>query len=227
MRVICDEAGLRHKLLVPSIKSNDLNRTDRRIIFQVWKVSTSSTMIPLPSLDQILQKDMAQTALLQRLDLLPIHWSKVSAILANNKFDEELLRSVLLKLALSMTYYPSLSWILLMIEICQARSVPIPKIVWRRSIKMCAQRSDIFGLLEILHAAEIEQSLYGSDVYSRKLNSYQLVEKEDLEEAPLLSVKDWNSCIDFISHGRRSILQNENYQEAFMEVRSNFFSHGF
>lgn len=221
MRVLCDEAGLRHKVLVPSINPGSISqraRLNQNYIFQVLKVSTSPTIIPLPSLHSIIDKDTNQTASLQRIDLYPMHWEGIKEIFQNPEFDEELLREILIKLALSMTLYPCLSWLLLPIEICQSRRIPVPRIVWTRAIKMCAQRNDVFGLVEILHAASLEQAASQLPDYRKKLESYISGDKEDAVDAPLLSLKEWNTSINLLAQGRRSILLDENYQEAFMEV---------
>ena len=151
-RILCDELGLRHKLGKFEESRNDVVR--------VWKESGGGSSSAPPTLHDLLLADSRRGNAMRRFDGVPPHWPAVVKQL-RRQLSPEALQALVLPTAIgSLVGFPSSEWGLLMLEALHGggkgereaeAAAEAPTSLLRPLLKMCSERSDVYGLLEVLH----------------------------------------------------------------------------
>lgn len=243
LRVLCDELGLRHQM-------GKFDTPDE--VIKVWKDKkyvNAKLHTPL-SLDDILHTDARRGNLLRRFDGVPTHWPVVQRALGG--LSPKSLSTVLPNVVSSMLGYPAPEWALLLLETLQLEDGPpgggAPTGLLRAALKMCAQRSDVYGLLEVLHlnaqraspehSANSTNSITNSSAKqeARRMRSLsspssapplssssrdaQASSSSFDDEDPALGLResDWNQACNLAYHCRVANMPAASYDAAFTEV---------
>jgi len=141
--------------------------------------STNSQYVQVapPSLIELIRLDNLNDPQNRQFDGKPLYFSQLTSFL--DSLEMEKVTVAIGKTIHNMQFYPSLSWVLLLVEYLQSRKIPLPLGTLRHGVKMCNERADLYGLLELLHAANTEHLLSTDDVYLKNLrllrhkNKYQ------------------------------------------------------
>ena len=129
--------------------------------------STQYIQVAPPSLTELIRVDILNDPLNRQFDGKPLYFSQLTSFL--DTLEMEKATVAIGKTINNMQHYPSLSWVLLMIEYLQSKKIPLPLGTLRHGVKMCTERADLYGLLELLHAANTEQLLSTDEVYLKNL----------------------------------------------------------
>lgn len=183
LRILCDAFGFKHRLV--STHTDNESITTVRVykhshspagVFDVGSstshlnttdASDNYINIAPPTLSALLTSDVIANPLCRQFDGKPLYFTQLQAALAT--MDDEKVSVVVHRLSNAMRDYPSVSWLLLLIEEMRARHIPLPLGLLRNGVKMCSERNDMYGLLEILHAAHREKVISSEPQFQRNL----------------------------------------------------------
>ena len=192
LRILCDAFGLHHKLvacpdnawahdvqvhILPLLRTTleSINNTVSVKYAQVWKPQRGVDAVEVdpPHLDDLLRTDAKLNPKGRQFDGVPLFWHR--AVQELQSMEDEKLAVVVQRLLSSMRNYASVSWALLLLEQLWQRDLPLPEGALRSVLKMCDERDDLYGLLEVLHATYLEQEVSRSPDYQQRL--FQLRER--------------------------------------------------
>lgn len=219
-RILADRLGLNHQL---KFLVNKDNKLELNLI--VTKDVMQCSEPALSSLNFIKECDFRQDINFRQIDGEPYRWADVKKEIS--KQDDAIIYIVSQKFAKAMSGYPSISWLLLWVEIHRERGIPLPEGFLRAAVQMCSARNDIYGLLEVLYLNYEEQFLITHDTRQRQISAHVLevnyCEGELFTEADSaidnLSKSDWNKAF---STALRSVTDNVNsasHRQGFIEVQ--------
>ena len=148
-RYLCDELRLRHNVVeLLHEKAGGMGDTHG---VRVWKdVRDGHHEVP-PTLSELLNRDARRGHRLRRFDGHPNHWSQIEEYL--NSLDSHTLSEMCVHTTGAMKVgYPSVEWGLLLGRCLRDVNLNYPTGFLKNIITMAANRSDIYGLLEVLYA---------------------------------------------------------------------------
>lgn len=188
LRLLCDQLGLRHAPLNNALR--------------VWKEDCGA-QVPSASLDSLLLLDGTRRRPLWQCPLPP-HWERVSAALLALARDGEDIGPSLVHLLLAMPRHANSHWALLVLRLWrEARALQwpddcaLPGDLLRAALRMCSLGHDLYGTLELLHAA---------------------AEDRRMGAAPQLTAADWNSACRLAWDCRLAAMPDAAFSAAFSEV---------
>jgi len=148
-RYLCDELRLRHSV-VELLEEKSGGMGDTKGV-RVWKDDEEGWQHHPPSLPELLYRDARKGHKLRRFDGHPQHWDKIEDYFAS--LDAHTLSEVCLHTTGAMrTGYPSAEWGLLLGRCLREANAGYPAGFLKNVVTMAANRSDIYGLLEVLYA---------------------------------------------------------------------------
>lgn len=186
----------------------------------------------LPALDASFSAFLLRTdkrgVNMSQLDGLPAQWEKARAMLM--QMDDLGLQMVTERAALALHHNPSTAWMLLLIDLLQDKGVPLPRGTLRAALRMATKRRDIFGIVEVLQAALVEQTASRSTSYQSKL--HHLHEKRRWS-SPMdwmcaspevqcddLQQQDWDLALTSALHRRGPLheLSQQAFKDSYLEM---------
>eukprot|EP01039_Chlorochromonas_danica_P008266 gene8266-9115_t len=173
MRNLCDSLQLHHK--VAFLRDGSCNLV-------VTKVDPMLPVRP-PPFDSLLAQDLNIDAAFKVFDGEPHFWPAVKDLL--RQLDDEALHKLVHKLSHTVKIYPSVSWMLLLVQELQLRQHPLPYGTLQSMLRMATSRVDLYGVLEVMHVAMREKELCKTSVYQSKLRALRSMRR-------LVVPSDWD-----------------------------------
>jgi hypothetical protein len=232
LRQLCDSFFLIHKVV----------HGKSGVKLQIFKDKLALPVDP-PSFDELLSIDNGRESWQKRFDGKPMYWSTTRQWLGSLR--EDILCVVAHKLAHGMLHYPSADWMLMIGEILQARSIPLPRGFLRATLRQAKNRTDLYGLLEAMQMALKEKELCKSKAYQSKLqawkyrkmvvlpsdsdpmhyNLHQVVDSASDEAFQFvgdeLTIEDWSTACSYAMMLKpKDHLPLFSFKNSFIEVRS-------
>jgi hypothetical protein len=169
-----------------AVEGNPYNarRDDLAHVVQVWKPVSNMDVVMPPSYDDMVQRDATLDPNYRKFDGEPLYWRV--AVDHLRTLDDEKLAVLVQRTLVAMPAYASTSWALLLLELLAEREIPFSPGTLRAALKMSAEREDIYGLLEVLHACHTEQELAQTPAFQEVLAALRKHPKYAMDTPPML-----------------------------------------